>query len=298
MKRSLLVARALAIALAIVSLGSCELLFGGKNLFSGLDGPDVGSLTTATGTDLIDALNEEKGGETDSFGDTFVEQVTNDPGAVTTIYDNLEDIFNDTTKYSPDDRAEAASLAGDLILATSDTAGPVIDNVVSAVLSLTQNSETEDFTADQLVVEMLNTIAPGEDSFISLVHDLGLMARAYDALGAALVAGGSTELDPGDGQAALIAFTLTEIVNAVQVTGDTAAKAAALYNSLIGPALRGEVITGAINTLFRTGTPQASGKDNLQAVFESVLDPGEGTPRDTLYEATDIASLIDLLGGD
>ena len=144
---------------------------------------------------------------------------------------------------------------------------------------------------------MLNTIAPDEDSFISLVHDLGLMARAYDALGAALVADGSTELDPGDGQAALIAFTLTEIVNAVQVTGDEN-PAEKLYKLLIEPALQGEDITGAINTLFRTGTPQASGKDNLQAVFESVLDPDTGTARAQLYEATGIGALIDLLGGD
>ncbi|WP_304244746.1 hypothetical protein, partial [Gracilinema caldarium] len=132
--------RALCIAgglLLLVGLGSCDLLYSGKNLFAGIDGPDVAALKSATGTSLIDELKAEQGGETGTFGDTFVAKLKDDPVAVDTIYNNLEDVFNNGNIYDADTRADAASLAADLILATSDTAGTVVDNVVSAVLDLT-----------------------------------------------------------------------------------------------------------------------------------------------------------------
>jgi hypothetical protein len=81
----------------------------------------------------------------------------------------------------------------------------------------------------------------------------------------------------------------------VQVGNTTEDKAAALYDSLIGPAMKGEDISDAINTLFSTnGT---DGADNLQAAFKSVLTPTKGSNMETLYTATGIQGLIDLLSG-
>ncbi|MCA1950636.1 MAG: hypothetical protein LDL24_08685 [Treponema sp.] len=194
------------------------------------------------------------------------------------------------TNYSADARADAASLAAELILATSDTAGAVIDNVVSAIVSLTSDPENTDFTADELAVALLSSIAPSRDAFIALAADLDRIAFAYDALGDALMAGGSTTLDAGDGQAALISFTLSAIVGAVQVTGDEK-----LYDLLIGPAIAGTltdtVAAQAVTSLFGSET-------SLQTAFDSVLQPGTGSARDKLYAATGIASLVDLLGGN
>lgn len=289
MKRSWRFVSVLAMVFVVLSLGSCDLLYSGKNLFAGLDGPDVSALKSATGTSLIDALLTEQGGESGTFGDTFVEKITADPEAVDTIYSNLENIFTNSNTYDPDTRADAASLAAELILATSETAGPVIDNVVSAIVSLTSDPENTDFTADELAVAMLSSIAPSREAFIALAADLDRIVAAYDALGDALLAGGSTSLDAGDGQAALIAFTLSAIVDSVHVTGDEN-PAAKLYDQLIGPALRGEEITSdTINDLFGSA-------DDLQNAFDGVLQPGPA--RDNLYTATGIASLVNLLGGN
>lgn len=286
--------RALCIAgglLLLVGLGSCDLLYSGKNLFAGIDGPDVAALKSATGTSLIDELKAEQGGETGTFGDTFVAKLKDDPEAVDTIYDHLEDIFNPNSDYDADTRAEAASLAADLILATSDTAGPVVDNVVSAILSLTSDPNNTSFSADELAVALLSTIAPDRASFISLVHDMGRIAVAYDALGSALVDGGSASLDAGDGQAALVAFILTGIVDAVQDTYLNPAEA--LYDQLIGPALAGTLTdteaADAINSLFDSSTA-------LEDAFNEILNPSG--PRQTLYSATGIGSLTALLGGN
>ncbi|MEW6565072.1 MAG: hypothetical protein AB1404_06170 [Spirochaetota bacterium] len=282
----------------LIGLGSCDLLYSGKNLFAGIDGPDVAALKSATGTSLIDKLHAEKGGETGTFGDTFVAKLKDDPEAVDTIYDHLEDIFNSGNIYDADTRAEAASLAADLILATSDTAGPVVDQVVSAILSLTSDPNNTSFSADELAVALLSTIAPDRASFISLVHDMGRIAVAYDALGSALVDGGSASLDAGDGQAALVAFILTGIVDAVQDTYLNPAEA--LYDQLIGPALAGTLTdteaADAINSLFSTDITNPNGAANLQAVFDSILNPTNA--RQNLYEATGIGSLTALLGGN
>lgn len=282
----------------LIGLGSCDLLYSGKNLFAGIDGPDVAALKSATGTSLIDKLHAEKGGETGTFGDTFVAKLKDDPEAVDTIYDHLEDIFNSGNIYDADTRAEAASLAADLILATSDTAGPVVDQVVSAILSLTSDPNNTSFSADELAVALLSTIAPDRASFISLVHDMGRIAVAYDALGSALVDGGSASLDAGDGQAALVAFILTGIVDAVQDTYLNPAEA--LYDQLIGPALAGTLTdteaSAAINSLFSTDITNPNGAANLQAVFDSILNPTNA--RQNLYEATGIGSLTALLGGN
>jgi hypothetical protein len=276
--------------LLLLGLGSCDLLYSGKNLFAGLDGPDVAALKSATGTSLIDELKAEQGGETGTFGDTFVAKLKDDPEAVDTIYNNLEDVFNNGNIYDANTRADAASLAADLILATSDTAGPVVDNVVSAVLDLTSDPDNTSFSADELAVALLGTIAPDRDSFISLVNDMGRIADAYDALGSALFDGGSASLDAGDGQAALVAFILTGIIDAVQGTYSNPAEE--LYDQLIGPALAGEAISeSTIVGLFGDA-------DVLQAAFDAVLNPNAGSPRDDLYSATGIGSLVDLLGGN
>ncbi|WP_304225174.1 hypothetical protein [Gracilinema caldarium] len=298
MKRSWRLFFSSAVILTVLGLGSCDLLYSGKNLFSALDGPDVSALKSATSTSLIDALLAEQDGESGTFGDTFVEKITADPEAVDTIYSNLEDIFTNSNTYDPDTRVDAASLAAELILATSDTAGAVIDNVVSAIVSLSSDPENTDFTADELAVALLSSIAPSREAFIALATDLDRIASAYDALGSALVDGGNTALDAGDGQTALIAFTLSAIVDAVQVnSGENPAEK--LYDQLIGPALRGEEITAdIINNLFSTSIITPNGADNLQNALDSVLQPNTGSARDKLYTATGIASLINLLGGN
>ena len=275
----------------LIGLGFCDLLYSGKNLFAGIDGPDVAALKSATGTSLIDELKAEQGGGSGTFGDNFATKVNNDPVAVDTIYDHLEDIFNPNSDYDADTRADAASLAADLILATSDTAGPVVDNVVSAVLSKTSDPNNTSFSADELAVALLSTIAPDRAIFISLVHDMGRIADAYDALGSALVDGGSASLDAGDGQAALVAFILTGIVGAVQDTISNPAEA--LYDQLIGPSLKGTLsdadASAAINTLFGSS-------DDLEDAFNEILNPS--SPRQTLYSATRIGSLTAFLGGN
>jgi len=275
----------------LIGLGFCDLLYSGKNLFAGIDGPDVAALKSATGTSLIDELKAEQGGGSGTFGDNFATKVNNDPVAVDTIYDHLEDIFNPNSDYDANTRAEAASLAADLILATSDTAGPVVDNVVSAVLSKTSDPNNTSFSADELAVALLSTIAPDRAIFISLVHDMGRIADAYDALGSALVDGGSASLDAGDGQAALVAFILTGIVGAVQDTISNPAEA--LYDQLIGPSLKGTLsdadASAAINTLFGSS-------DDLEDAFNEILNPS--SPRQTLYSATRIGSLTAFLGGN
>jgi hypothetical protein len=289
MKRSWL----LALGFTVLAVSSCELLYSGKNLFASLDGPDVQALKTATGTELINQLQDNKGNESGSFGDTFVEKLKSDPGAADTIYNNLKDIFN-SSSYDSNTQAEAALLAADLVLAVSDTAGPVVNNVVSAVLDVAKDTSSEAFTPDELLVSLLGTIAPDRDSFLQLVADMEKIADAYDALGAALNSGATITLDAGDGQAALVAFTLQALVGAVQVTGseDPAEK---LYDYLIAPAMKGEDISNAINTLFsKNGT---NGAANLQSAFDSVLTPNAGSARDALYNRTGIQGLIDLLSG-
>jgi len=284
----------LALGFTMLVFSSCELLYSGKNLFASLDGPDVQVLKTATGPSLIDKLKDNKVGESGSFGDTFVEKLKGNPGAADTIYNNLKNIFN-FSSYDYNTRVEAALLAADLVLAVSDSAGPVVNNVVSAVLNLANDTSTEAFTPDELLVSLLGTIAPDRDSFLQLVADMEKIADAYDAFGSALNAGAAITLDAGDGQAALVAFTLQALVGAVQVGNTTEDKAAALYDSLIGPAMKGEDISNAINTLFsKNGT---NGAANLQSAFDSVLTPNAGSARDALYNRTGIQGLIDLLSG-
>lgn len=292
MKRSWL----LALGFTVLAVSSCELLYSGKNLFASLDGPNVQALKTATGTELINQLQDNKGSESGSFGDTFVEKLKSDPGAADTIYNNLKDIFNSSFSYDSNTRAEAALLAADLVLAVSDTAGPVVNNVVSAVLDVAKDTNSQ-FTPDELLVSLLGTIAPDRDSFLQLVADMEKIADAYDALGAAVTNGAAITLDAGDGQAALVAFTLQALVGAVQVGNTTEDKAAALYDSLIGPAMKGEDISDAINTLFSTDVGHSNGAANLQSAFDSVLTPNAGSARDALYNRTGIQGLIDLLSG-
>uniref|UniRef100_A0A7C3HW00 Uncharacterized protein n=1 Tax=Gracilinema caldarium TaxID=215591 RepID=A0A7C3HW00_9SPIR len=289
----------LALGFTVLVFSSCELLYSGKNLFASLDGPDVQALKTATGPNLIDKLKDNKGGESGSFGDTFVEKLKGDPGAADTIYNNLEGIFtsSSSSSYDTNTRAEAALLAADLVLAVSDSAGPVVNNVVSAVLNLANDTSTEAFTPDELLVYLLGPVASDRDSFLQLVADMEKIADAYDALGEALSSGATITLDAGDGQAALVAFTLQALVGAVQVTGTTEAKAIALYDSLISPALNGEEITSdTINALFSTNPTSPNGADKLQLAFESVLNPTDSA-LSTLYTATGINGLIDLLSG-
>jgi hypothetical protein len=185
MKRSWL----LALGFTVLAVSSCELLYSGKNLFASLDGPNVQALKTATGTSLIDQLKDNRGSESGSFGDTFVEKLKSDPGAADTIYNNLEDIFTSSSSYDSNTQAEAALLAADLVLAVSDTAGPVVNNVVSAVLDVAKDTSSEAFTPDELLVSLLGTIASDRDSFLQLVADMEKIADAYDALGAALTWG-------------------------------------------------------------------------------------------------------------
>ncbi|HRU29732.1 MAG TPA: hypothetical protein P5082_12240, partial [Treponema sp.] len=109
-------------------------------------------------------------------------------------------------------------------------------------------------------------------------------------------------LDAGDGQAALVAFILTALVDAVQGYNTYEDKAAALYDQLIEPALAGtltdENAEQAINSLFSTNVTSPNGATNLQNAFDAVLNPNAGSPRDDLYSATGIGSLVDLLGGN
>lgn len=279
----------MALGFTVLAVSSCELLYSGKNLFASLDGPNVQALKTATGTELINQLQDNKGSESGSFGDTFVEKLKSDPGAADTIYNNLKDIFNSSFSYDSNTRAEAALLAADLVLAVSDTAGPVVNNVVSAVLDVAKDTNSQ-FTPDELLVSLLGTIAPDRDSFLQLVADMEKIADAYDALGGALNSGATITLDAGDGQTALVAFTLQALVGAVQVTGseDPAEK---LYDYLIAPAMKGEDISEAINTLFSTNGTSSDGSENLQTAFNSVLTPN------ALYNRTGIQGLIDLLSG-
>lgn len=192
--------------LALTGLvSSCELLYSGKNLFAGLDGPDVAAIKSATGTELIEQLQAEQGGESGTFGDTFVEKLISDPGAVDTVYGNLETIFNDeTTAYTPDTRAAAASLAADLILAASDTAGAVVNNVASALVGLTSDSSGGEPTADELLVALLGNLASDEASFVNLARDMERIAGAYDALGDALADGGPPEWTRGTARLPLL----------------------------------------------------------------------------------------------
>jgi len=289
----------LALGFTVFVLSSCELLYSGKNLFAALDGPDVQALKSATGTELIDQLNDNKGGENDSFGDTFVEDLKKDPSAVEVIYNNLEDIFISTFSYDANTRAEAALLAADLVLAVSDTAGPVVNNVVSAVLDLTSETSS-DFTPDELLVSLLDTIAPDRDSFLQLVDDMEKIATSYKALGDALNDEADITLDLGDGQTALIAFTLQALVGAVQV-GTEEDPAEKLYDYLIEPAMNGDMtdqeVSYAINTLFSTDVGNSNGADNLQKAFDSVLTPDPDSNMDALYTATGIDGFINLLSG-
>jgi len=271
-------------------LGSCDLLYSGKNLFASLDGPDVGELRSATGTDLIDLLEESQGGEAGGFGATFVEAIQDDEGAAEEIYDNLKVIYDDPA-YDVDTQADAAALAAEFVLAVTD-AGEVVNNVVGAVVALTDTGD--DITADDLIVALLGDAGTGSEAeFVALARDLLKVADAYDALGTILVAGGRTELDLADGQSAVVALVFMEVLGAVQVGGTPDEQAAALYAQLIAPSLDGDPGTVPdINSLFGSA-------EDLEDAFEEVtgtLTPGT-SGRYELFAATGVNSLIGMING-
>jgi hypothetical protein len=285
--------RLLPALLLVALLGSCDLIYSGKNLFASLDGPDVGELRSATGTDLIDLLEESQGGEAGGFGATFVEAIQDDSGAAEEIYDNLRDIY--TGAYDDYTQAAAAALAAEFVLAVTD-AGAVVNNVVGAVVALTDTGD--DITADDLIVALLGDVGTtSEADFVALARDLLKVADAYDALGAALVAGGSTELDLADGQSAVVALVFKEVLGAVQPPSATAdEKAAALYAQLIAPSLDGDPANDPddvdIGILFGSVV-------NLESVFETVVGDPADVPdsREALFAATGVTSLIGMING-
>ncbi|MFQ3547475.1 MAG: hypothetical protein SNJ56_03985 [Termitinemataceae bacterium] len=287
-----------SLRLAVVSqlvffLSSCEFLYSGKNLFSAFDGPDVAALKSTTGSELVEQLEQARGGEHDSFGDTFVASLKQDPGSVDAIYSNLQAIFENNSQYNASTKARAALLAADLIAATSELVEPVVNNVVSAALNLMSDPEQTSFSAADLVVALFGNRAPSKESFVALMNDMARIATAYDALGEALNAGAGISLDAGDGQTALIAFTVTEVLQAVNRT-KYEEKVTTLYETLVAPSLRGKALDeNDMEDLFGDNYSTA-----LATAFQSVLNPDQNPLRAALYNATRISSLVALLGGE
>ena len=281
LRRSMLILTAFVV---VSLLSSCDALFGGKNLFSSLDGPDVGALKSATGTDLIDQLEQSKGGQTDSFGTTFVAAVQSDSGAADAIYSNLMAIDASGADYST--KAKAAALAAEFELAVTP-AGAVVNNVVSSAIALGDNGST--ITADKLIVALVGPVGvKSQADFVALAADLLKVAAAYDALGTSLAAGGSTSLDIGDGQGAVVSLVFKEVMSITNGADDTA-KAEAIYSSLIYPSLNG----GTADLSIFGATPDTA----LSNALDNVVGTSPVAEYNAIFNAAGVEALVNMIHG-
>ena len=277
MKRMLRIAAGIAL---VASITGCELLFSGKNLFAGLDGPDMDELKKATGSDLIDLLNESKGGESGGFGDTFLEKVKTE-GSGPAIVANLALIYASGSTASPTSQAEAANLAADLLLGTTET-GDVVNSIVGAVIGET-NIAPETILSSVL---QGTTAATNSTEFYQFMDNMIMVSDAYQNIGDSYTTNGElVPIDLADGQTAAVSIIFSTLVDIVDITAfdasypgmtaltDDQKKSGGLFDEVISPMLNGD--TADLTTAFGTGTAAETAFDNLMPVDSVPDDPDD-----------------------
>lgn len=289
--------RAGAACAIVLSLAGCDMLFSGKNLFAGLDGPDMDKLKNASGSELVDQLNDSKGGETGGLGDTFAAKLKEDPALVDSIVDKLEDIYNDPS-VPPADQAEAAALAAEVIMAATP-AGEVIGNVVGAALALADEQPSGEMDPAKLIVEIIGADSPllsDTQAFQDFAADLLAAKGAYEAVGGALLSDpGAIDLGLDAGQNAVIAIVFGTALDAVVVPGvpnpTDEQKAALFFEKLITP-----VQTGAEADLAGL---YGGNEDTLKNQFDAVTTVSDppADAYDALFKETGVTTLLDIMAG-
>ena len=208
MKRMLRIAAGIAL---VVTISACDLLFSGKNLFAGLDGPNTDELKQATGSSLIDLLNESKGGDNGELGQSFFDKIVAD-GVADDIVANLELIYS--SGVTDAQGAEAALLAADVILGTTES-GAVVNGIVCAVMNAA-SMEPELILSSVLEG---NPAASDPLSFMAFMDDMVSVANAYDALGTAYQTDGElVPIDLADGQTAVVSIIFSTVLDVVDTT--------------------------------------------------------------------------------
>jgi hypothetical protein len=250
----------------LFALAGCSQLFE-FNLFSALDNPPTPTAADYQGSDGLDQLDE------DLDSPAVVDAMT--PAVVAEIEQNIWDDYLDDGVTGEEDE-QAAILYADLALKTSE-GEELVNNVVEALLdgSLSNSSDIATLLASIIPPEALAS----EAIFTDMVAALLAANDAYEQLG--LYVDGDNDglwdnpLPPGSlpgdvAQKALVAYTMTALVDAVMTDPDMA------------PITEGDAIT----QLYLVATDQAHDPD----MDDITLDP-LAAPDNWLLALFDLAGL-------
>ncbi len=282
--------RAIAAIGLVTALTGCDTLFSGNNLFASMDGPDAEALSSETGTTLLSSLTDSQSSD-GTFGSTFVSSLSDEQ--VETVLTSLKDIADDTSgTYTDSDKASAATLSADLILAATD-AGTVVNSLVSSVLPDITSGTVPDMGT------VLGSVFGDDvtaDSFASMAESLLSLSDAYSSLNTTLTSSSdattiATDLDLGlgDAQSAIISIVFSTLVDTAVTSGtatDSTEAISQIFTVLVEPTVSG-------GTIDSTAVADMLGGSDISTVLTDVLSSTGDYA--SLYTATGADALLSML---
>jgi len=257
--------------LLTILLSSCEALLNPASLFSALDKPDTGAISKMTGTDLLEALEEQDGSS------TFYEELSDSEAArIDAELARLEQ-SGDQAKAS-----EAALARVELTVMTN----PVVRDTVNSIADLLIQDDNAGMNTAEIVGKLtaaLDPIKNDPDALEEFLRDMSTISNSYGNVKS------SDDVGPGDLQTFMVAAvfaTIDEIFSSTGVAAD------ALSDYLTTP-------NDDITVLLAD-----SDEDVTEGEFQDMItDTGEIiTTLDTLARLSGLEvladSITDALGGD
>jgi hypothetical protein len=263
------------------------------NLFSGLDPiklPNLENMTTEEALDELEDLIDS---------DKAIEKIINDEEKQTEYHDYLEETADETSSSTPEQKATAASLLGELTLKTSG-AYDVVQGLVGVIAdngamnldifdpNNLENTESIQELVSEILVETLGAEAINDpDIFAEIMQGFIDADAAYDRLGT--LAGSDPALVEGVNMGevvmnAVLASVINEVVKAIE---DIDANPPNTPSEAIG-----ELRTFLIGFIANPDSPPAN-LDGIETVFLDESRNPVGTPEFTnLLNTAGLSNLI------
>jgi len=213
----------------MIVLSSCDALLNPSSLFSALDKPDTGAISKMTGTDLLEALDEQDGSETfyDELSDSEAERIDAELAHLEATGDSSV-------------RSEAALARVELTVMTN----PVVRDTINSIADLLIQDDSASMDTAAIVGKLTASLGPIKNDPAALAEflsDMSTISNSYSLVN------GSSDVGPGDMQTFMVAAVFATIDEIFTTTG---VAAAALSDYLTTP---GDDIT----TLLATAEPAA-----------------------------------------
>jgi len=216
--------------LLTILLSSCEALLNPASLFSALDKPDTGAISKMTGTDLLEALEEQDGSS------TFYEELSDSEAArIDAELARLEQ-SGDPAKAS-----ESALARVELTVMTN----PVVRDTVNSIADLLIQDDSTPMDTAAIVGKLTAALDPIKNDPPALAEFLRDMSTISSSYGNVTSSG---DVGPGDLQTFMVAAVFATIVDVYAGNSNNAAIALRVFlttpdNPEMSDLLPGTIIT-------------------------------------------------------